>query len=242
MKQKPFIKVKAPPYYIALGIKKVESSIKILCGSKKEEEMLATLDTCIEFYTTLFKQGKVTQELERGLIDKCIFKPSNITPGKIFNEKIGVYKTLTLLIELACYYGVMSTEFYEDGNLEQADHYLIKAGEVHGMIYGLHREKRTAKQALIQTSKKVEESWGLRNQMITTKVAKRKSQKANTIKSAEYSKRVEFAKQKWIELPAWHSKPAGSTADKLIKEFGKSVPAKDKLARLISDWKQQLKK
>lgn len=242
MKQKSFIKVKAPPYYIALGAKKVESSIKILCGEQKEKEMLVKFNAYTQHYSKLVKDGKINKELESSLINKCLDTRADAVTGKTVHEKIGVHNTLTLLIELACYYGVMSAAFYEDGDLEQTNHYLIKAGEVHGMLYRLRPEAKTARQVQKQTANEAEELWGERYQIVKKKTAKKISIKANSIKAAEYSAKVEFAKQAWVELSAWHIKPAGLTAEKLIKEHGKKVPGKDKLARLISEWKQQSKK
>jgi hypothetical protein len=242
MKQKPFITVKTPPYYIALGVKKVESSIRRVCGKEKEKEMLAKFDTYAKHYSALAKEGKITKDLERILVNKCLNTRTIESVGKTVHEKIGIYDTLTLLIELACYYGVMSVAFYEAGDLEQTTHYLIKAGEVHGMTYRLRPETRTAKQVLKQTTNEVEELWGHKYQILKKKTSKKISQKANAIKSAEYSAKIEFAKQRWLELPAWHDRTAKDTADKIIKEFSKSVPAKGRLSRLISEWKQQSKK
>lgn len=242
MSQKSFINAKAPPYYMAWGIKKVESSIKMVCHGELQNEMLAKFDAYTQLYSKIYKKGMVTEQLQSALVKKCLFTPHHEQPGEALIQKNGIYETLNRLVELASFYRVMSTASHENGELEQTCHYLIKAGEVHGMIFRLQFELRTARRAGRQAAKEAEVLWGHRYQIVKTNIAKRKSKKANSVKNAEYEQKIEFAKQEWIALSNWHNKSARSTAEKLIKTHGKKVPGKDKLARRISEWKQQFKK
>jgi hypothetical protein len=71
------------------------------------------------------------------------------------------------------------------------------------------------------------------------KNTKKTSVDANEAKNDDYLIRVNFAKQKWIDLPGWHTRSSIETADKLIKDFKKLVPAKNNLRRFIKVWQKQ---
>ena len=80
MKQKPFIKIKTPAYYIGLGLMKADSSIRplfIYGRSAKNEEVLEKFDVYAQFehYFNLAKKGMITDDIESALVSKCLRTP-----------------------------------------------------------------------------------------------------------------------------------------------------------------------
>lgn len=141
------------------------------------------------------------------------------------------------VIKLTCFYCACATLYEDCKQYHLAVEYLMRASEVNGIASRLPVEVSRNQWTVFE---RVEGATTAHQKNLS--VRKKTSENANAIKSADYLAKVEYAKQKWIELPTWHSRFASETADKLIKEFSKSVPAKDKLVRLISEWKQQSKK
>lgn len=155
------------------------------------------------------------------------------------NPHWGNYKNR--MTKNACFYCACAIFFDGLGDDSTALSYLLLAAEMKGVMSRLAPEANRGKWGAFQSIETASITHKARESEFK-KTKKKTSVDANDVKNDDYLIRVNFAKQKWVDLPDWHMRSAVETADKLIKDFKKEVPAKNNLRRLIKVWqKQQLK-
>ena len=140
------------------------------------------------------------------------------------------------IIKNVCFYCACSIINEEIGAPIQAIQNLLQAAEITGVASRLGPE---VGRYMLRGYRHIDVAQI--SQKLFKKIGKENSTDANIAKNNKYSVKVKFATDKWLEMPEWHLRTAGDTADKLIKEFKKLVPAKDSLIRLISVLKLQPK-
>jgi len=150
------------------------------------------------------------------------------------NPDWGNYKNR--IVKNACFYCACSMVNEQIGAPIQAIQDLLQAAEITGSASRLGPE---VYRSIFSSTHRFE---GAKiAQQGLEKTRRVNSEDGNIKKNRNHAAKMQFAKEKWLEMPELHDRTAGEIADKIIAEFKKSVPAKDTLRRLISVLKLQSK-
>ena len=225
MKQEPITVPPTIEQYIDGGLKKTASAVMTLLNIDNEKNIPKLFDIHVRYkhYLALANNGKITKIFENALVNRYFFRHKEVDgTWDSFKRAMGINTSLALLLELAGYYGAMASVFHNGKNVQQSTHYLIKAGEIHGMLYRLVPEQLTSNRVATEEHiKSTFEAFAMRDEVHKDRIslnAKHRAKKRHAVDPK--TKEKCFIKDCWFD---WQKNPG---AYKNLSEFSRDMSDK----------------